>query len=241
MKDEERPLGEHLEELRRRIVSSLIVIVLFGGTAYYFRIRLLGFLIRAAREESLIYLHPTEAFLTYLKLAVITGLILSTPWILYQFWRFILPALHENEERWFKLGFFLGGVLFYAGIGLALVVGLPYSVKFLAGVGGENLVSSFSVRNYITFTSLLTFSTGLVFEVPLLIYLVVKLGIVEPATLKKNRRYVIVGAFIVAAFITPTDFFSQAFMAIPLVLLYELSLFFVGLTFPKENSSDANN
>ncbi len=228
MKDEERPLGEHLEELRRRIISPLVAIVLFGGIAYYFRIRLLGFLIRAAREESLIYLHPTEAFLTYLKLAVITGLILSTPWLLYQFWKFILPALFEEEEKWFKLGFFLGGVLFYAGIGLALLIGLPYTMKFLANVGGESLVSSFSVRNYITFTSLLSFATGLVFELPLLIYLMVRLGFVKPSTLRKNRRYVIVGAFIVAAFITPTDLFSQAFMAIPLILLYEVSLLFVG-------------
>jgi sec-independent protein translocase protein TatC len=230
MKDEERPLGEHLEELRWRIISSLVAIVLLGGIAYFFRIRLLDFLIKAAREESLIYLHPTEAFLTYLKLAVITGLILSTPWLLYQFWKFILPALLEEEERWFKLGFFLGGLLFYAGIGIALLVGLPYTMKFLANVGGENLVSSFSVRNYITFTSLLTFATGLVFEVPLLIYLVVRLGFVSPATLRKNRRYVIVGAFIVAAFITPTDLFSQAFMAIPLILLYEASLLVVGFT-----------
>ncbi|MCF7890888.1 twin-arginine translocase subunit TatC [Candidatus Bipolaricaulota bacterium] len=230
MKDEERPLGEHLEELRSRIISSLGAIVLLGGAAYYFRIRLLSFLIEAAREESLIYLHPTEAFLTYLKLAVITGLILSTPWLLYQFWKFILPALLEEEKKWFKLGFFLGGVLFYAGIGLALLVGLPYTMKFLANVGGESLVSSFSVRNYITFTSLLTFATGIVFELPLLIYLVVRLGFVKLSTLRKNRRFVIVGTFIVAAFITPTDLFSQAFMAVPLILLYEVTLLFVGFT-----------
>jgi sec-independent protein translocase protein TatC len=240
MKDEERPLGEHLEELRRRIISSLFAIVLLGGLAYYFRFRLLEFLIRAAREESLIYLHPTEAFLTYLKLAVITGLILSTPWLLYQFWKFILPALLEEEERWFKLGFFLGGLLFYVGVGLALLVGLPYTMKFLANVGGESLVSSFSVRNYITFTSLLTFATGLVFEVPLLIYLVVRLGFVEPVTLRKNRRYVIVGAFIVAAFITPTDLFSQAFMAIPLILLYEVSLLVVGFTLGDTESEETS-
>ncbi len=231
MQDEERPLGEHLEELRRRIISSLVAIVLLGGAAYYFRIRLLNFLISASREDSLIYLHPTEAFLTYLKLSVITGLILSTPWLLYQFWRFILPALLDEEEKWFKLGFLLGGVLFYLGIALAVTVGIPYTVRFLAGVGGETVVSNFSVRNYITFASLLSFSSGLIFEVPLLIYLVVRLGFVKPETLRKNRKFVVVGAFTVAAFITPTDFFSQAFMAIPLILLYEASLFIVGLLF----------
>lgn len=236
MKDEERPLGEHLEELRRRIVSSLVVIVLFGGLAYLFRNRLLDFLIRASREDSLIYLHPTEAFLTYLKLAVITGLILSTPWLLYQLWKFILPALLKDEARLFSLGFLMGGVLFYAGVALAVFIGLPYSIRFLAGVGGENLVSNFSVRNYITFASLLSFAMGLVFEVPLIIYLMVRLGFVTPSTLRKNRKYVVLIAFTTSAFITPTDFFSQAFMAIPLVVLYELSVLFVGLVFGVEGS-----
>jgi len=231
MKDEERPLGEHLEELRGRIVNSLVVVVVFGGLAYFFRNRLLDFLLRASREESLIYLHPTEAFLTYLKLAVITGLILSTPWLLYQAWKFVLPALYENEARLFKLGFLAGGFLFYLGVALAVGVGLPYSVRFLAGVGGDHLVSSFSVRNYISFATLLSFAMGLVFEVPLLIYLMVRLGFVKPSTLRKNRKYVVLIAFTTSAFITPTDLFSQAFMAIPLVLLYEVSVFLVGVLF----------
>ncbi|MFP4135549.1 MAG: twin-arginine translocase subunit TatC [Candidatus Acetothermia bacterium] len=238
MKDEERPLGEHLEELRSRIISSLVAIVLLAGAAYYFRTELLDFLLRASNEESLIYLHPTEAFLTYLKLAIITGLILSTPWLLYQAWKFILPALLENEARLFRLGFTLGGLLFYAGIALAVVIGIPYSLMFLASVGGESLASSFTVRNYITFASLLSFTTGLIFELPLLIYLVVRLGFVSPATLRKNRKYVIVVAFTTAAFITPTDFFSQAFMAIPMVVLYELSVLLVGLVFGEGESED---
>ncbi|MBS3813878.1 twin-arginine translocase subunit TatC [Candidatus Bipolaricaulota bacterium] len=229
MKDEERPLGEHLEELRGRIVSSLVVVVVFGGLAYFFRNRLLDFLLRASQEESLIYLHPTEAFLTYLKLAIITGLILSTPWLLYQAWKFVLPALYENEARLFKLGFLAGGFLFYLGVASAVVIGLPYSVRFLAGVGGENVVANFSVRNYITFATLLSFTMGLVFEVPLQIYLMVRLGFVKPSTLRKNRKYVVIIAFTTAAFITPTDIFSQVFMAIPLIVLYEISLLLVDM------------
>jgi len=238
MEDEERPLGEHLEELRSRIISSLGAIVLLAGGAYYFRTELLGLLLRASNEESLIYLHPTEAFLTYLKLAVITGIILSTPWILYQMWQFIFPALMENETRLFRLGFLLGGVLFYAGIALAVLVGIPYAVRFLSGVGGENLVSSFTVRNYITFSSLLSFAMGLIFELPLLIYLMVRLGFVQIETLRANRKYVVLIAFTTAAFITPTDLFSQAFMAIPLVILYEISLFFVGLLYGEKSEEE---
>jgi sec-independent protein translocase protein TatC len=231
MKDQERPLGEHLEELRSRVISSLGAIVLLAGAAYYFRTELLGLLLRASNEESLIYLHPTEAFLTYLKLAVITGIILSTPWLLYQMWKFIVPALLEDEARLFRFGFLLGGVLFYVGIGLAVLVGIPYTVRFLSGVGGENLVSSFTVRNYITFSSLLSFAMGLIFELPLLIYLMVRLGFVEVETLRANRKYVIIIAFTTAAFITPTDLFSQAFMAIPLIILYEVSIHAVGFLY----------
>lgn len=231
MEDEERPLGEHLEELRSRVTNSLGAIVLLAGAAYYFRTELLGLLLRASNEESLIYLHPTEAFLTYLKLAVITGIILSTPWLLYQMWKFIVPALLEDEARLFRFGFLLGGVLFYIGIGLAVLIGIPYTVRMLAGVGGENLVSSFTVRNYITFSTLLSFAMGLIFELPLLIYLMVRLGFVEVETLRANRKYVIIIAFTTAAFITPTDLFSQAFMAIPLIILYEVSIHAVGFLY----------
>ncbi len=231
MKDKERPLGEHLEELRRRIISSLLVIVLLGAGAYFFRARLIKFLISASGNENLIYLHPTEAFLTYLKLAIITGLILSTPWILYQAWRFILPALLEDEEKPFRMSFFLGGALFYLGVAVSVLGALPFSLNLLSRVGGENLISTFSIRNYITFASLLTFSLGISFELPLLMILVVRLGFISPTTLRKNRKYAIVVSFLVAAFITPTDLLSQAFMAIPLVILYELSLFLVDLFF----------
>ncbi|MBS3766491.1 twin-arginine translocase subunit TatC, partial [Candidatus Bipolaricaulota bacterium] len=135
-----------------------------------------------------------------------------------------------------KLGFLAGGFLFYLGVASAVVIGLPYSVRFLAGVGGENVVANFSVRNYITFATLLSFTMGLVFEVPLLIYLMVRLGFVKPSTLRKNRKYVVIIAFTIAAFITPTDIFSQVFMAIPLVVLYELSVLFVDLVFGVEGS-----
>ncbi|MFP3952955.1 MAG: twin-arginine translocase subunit TatC [Candidatus Acetothermia bacterium] len=236
MRDEERPLGEHLEELRRRIINSLAVIVLFGGIAYFFRFRLLKFLIRASGDQNLIYLHPTEAFLTYLKLAVITGLILATPWILYQAWRFILPALMENEEAPFRVSFVLGGAFFYLGVGVALGLALPFTVRLLSSVGGANVVSTFSIRNYVTFTSLLSFALGIAFELPLLMVLIVRIGLVKPSTLRRNRKYAIVVSFIVAAFITPTDLFSQAFMAIPLIILYEISLLAVS-TFFQETSS----
>lgn len=230
--DKKLSLGEHLEELRKRVISSLVVIFAIGILAYVFRERVLSFLISLYQEGSLIYLHPTEAFLTYLKLAGLTGLILSTPWILFQAWKFIAPALLEHEERYFKYGFFFGGVLFYFGVALALLVGVPYSLRFLGAIGGESLSMEFSVRNYISFVSLLCFAMGLVFELPMIVFLMVKLNITTPSSLRKNRRFAILISFTVAAFLTPTDLFSQAFMAVPLILLYEISIWIVSLIVP---------
>jgi len=226
-RDKELPLGEHLEELRRRIILSLIAIVIFGGVAYVFRGRLLNFLLGLSPARSMIYLHPTEAFLTYLKLAGISGIVLSTPWILYQVWRFIFPALLEKETRYLRVGFLAGGVAFYIGVGLALIYGVPLILTLLSRVGGASLEMRLSIRNYVSFVSLLCFSVGLVFEIPLIILLLVRAGIVSAETLRRNRKYAITIAFAVAAFLTPTDVFSQALMAVPLVLLYEFSVLLV--------------
>lgn len=240
MEDRELPLGEHLEELRQRIIHSLYAIVGIGILAYVFRESVLGFLMRPYREESMIYIHPTEAFLTYLKLAGLTGLILSTPWVLYQIWKFVIPALYENEERYFRMGFIIGGGLFYVGVAAALLIGLPLSLDFLSGIGGESLDIQLSVRNYISFVSLLSFAVGLVFELPLLILILVKLNFTTPDELRRNRRFAILIAFVVAAFLTPTDAFSQAFMAIPLVLLFEFSVLFVRLVVPRQESEESS-
>lgn len=228
MVEEKRlPLGEHLEELRVRIISSLAAIVIIAAIVYIFRGKVLNFLINFSEENSLIYIHPTEAFLTYLRLAVLSGLVLSTPWILYQVWRFILPALLEKEEKYLRLSFFIGGLLFYIGVGISIYFILPFSLNLLGEVGNEDLLMRLSVRNYISFVTLLAFSTGLVFEQPLFTFLLVELDFVSLNTLKKYRSYAILISFTVAAFLTPTDWFSQILMAVPLVILYELSILLI--------------
>ncbi|MFP4588992.1 MAG: twin-arginine translocase subunit TatC [Candidatus Acetothermia bacterium] len=231
MQDKELTLSEHLEELRFRILYSLASVVSIAVLAYVARAKLLEFLMQPYLRRSLIYLHPTEAFLNYLKLAGLAGIVLSTPWIMYQAWRFVLPALMEKEVKYLRLGFLLGGILFYAGVAVALYLALPYSLDFLSNVGGQNLDIQLSVGNYISFVSLLSFAFGLVFELPLLIILMAKLGFATPASLRRNRSLAIVICFSVAAFLTPTDLFSQALMAIPLILLYEFSLLMVRLFF----------
>lgn len=222
------PLEGHLEELRDRIISVLICIIAVAVTTYVFREKVLSFLVSFSREGSLIYIHPTEAFLTYLRVALLSGLLLSTPWILYQAWEFILPALVEREEKYFRFSFLLGGLLFYFGVGLALYLILPFSLKFLGEVAGKDLLMRLTVRNYISFIMLLSFSTGLVFELPLVVFLLIELDFVSLGFLRRNRSYVILISFTVAAFITPKDWFSQVIMAVPLIILYELSLAIIG-------------
>ncbi len=265
-------LVEHLEELRRRLIWSLVVVFSLALLAYFFRHQILEVLSRplggsllfsrgeipglvaAMRrfleeqaagyftpeqieallatfqrvlfmQTGLIFIHPTEAFFAYLKLAFFTGLLLGAPFVLYQVWQYVVPALYEHERRYFLNAFVIGAGLFFGGVAFAFLVVLPVGIKFLIRMGGPYLLAVFTVGNYISFSMILMLSLGLVFELPIVVYLLVKVGLVSRATLRAKRKYVIVGAFALAAIITPTvDPFTQSLTALPLLLLYELSI-----------------
>lgn len=272
LKDVKMTLVEHLDELRSRIIYSLIAVVIIAIFAYFFRNQILALLTRPlggyltfSRSEipllldalrnylegsasayftpeqiaaivasfqrvlylqtGLIFIHPTEAFFSYLKLAIFTGILLGAPFIIYQVWRYVLPALFEHERKYTLNAFTFGTVLFYTGAAFAFIVVMPLGVRFLIRIGGPYVQPTFTIGNYISFTMLFMLAFGLIFELPVVIFLLVKAGIVSTAFLKKERKYVIVLAFVAAAILTPPDPFTQLTMAIPLLLLYELSLF----------------
>lgn len=265
-------LVEHLDELRSRMIYSLIVLFSIALLAYFFRVQVLEVLARplgggyflprsqipalleALRQffqgegasyftpqqieallatfqrllymqSGLIFIHPTEAFFAYIKLAFFTGLLLGAPFILYQVWRYIVPALYEHEKRYFRSSVAFGTLLFFAGVAFAFIVVLPLGIRFLIRIGGPQLQAVFTIGNYISFSMIFLLTFGLVFELPIVIYVLVKLGIVSRAALRAKRKYILVGAFAVAALLTPPDPFTQMVMAIPLLLLYELSIF----------------
>ena len=222
----------HLGELRSRLIRSLIAVVLGFGLCYAFSQRLLEFLWRPMGRE-LVFIAPTEAFFAHLKVAFLAGLVLAWPYICYEVWSFVAPGLYESERRYtlpFVIGatamFLLGGTFVYTLI-------LPYGMAFLLGYGGAFLVPMISVGAYVSFSLRLFIAFGAMFELPLVIVLLSKIGLVTPQMLSKNRKYVIVLSFVVAAVLTPPDVFTQMLMAVPLLALFEISIVLCRFTAPK--------
>lgn len=215
---------QHLEELRRRIIYCILSIFIASIISYSFVPRLLSFLARPIGK--LVFIQPVEAFLTYIKLAIFCGFFLSLPVIIYHIWAFIGPALKPNETRYvfrfapFSILLFLVGCLF------SYFVIIPFGIRFLMGFRSPWLEPMISVGSYVSFVCIMTIVFGLVFELPLVISFLSKLGIVNRRVLRQNRRYVILVIFIVSAILTPPDVFTQIIMAIPLLVLYELSILF---------------
>jgi len=172
---------------------------------------------------SLTFIHPTEAFISFIKLSLYTGLIVGSPMVLFQVWRFILPALYDNEKRYFFGAFTVGSILFYIGVTFSFQIVFPFVIQFLIDMG-DNLTASLTISNYISFTMMFILVFGLVFELPVLVFLAVRTGLTTVAFLRQKRRYLYVFAFAGAAIITPPDVVSQLAIGFPVIILFELSL-----------------
>ncbi len=222
--EKKMPFTAHLAELRMRLIWICLSLGICFAVVYPNSERLLIFLQRPLGQK-LIMISPTESFMVYLKLSFFGALILSVPMILYQLWAFVAPGLYPSEKR-LALPFVIFTTLCFAlGAVFAYELALPIGLKFLLKFGGDLVTPMISVANYVSFVGMLLLAFGFVFEFPVLIVLFVKLGLVTSAFLRKNRKYVILGIFIIAAVLTPgPDVFSQFLMALPLWLLYEISL-----------------
>jgi sec-independent protein translocase protein TatC len=225
MKDPETgpmPLLGHLEELRRRIFVSLIVVVVAAVVAYFFSRFLQDFLTRPVGR--LVFVAPTEAFVTRLKIAVFTGLAAASPFVFYQFWRFVRPALMANEARYMALAVVSSTVFFAGGLAFALFVVLPIGIRFLLSFETPELTAMISISRYVDFAGMMLLAFGLVFQLPVVVFFLTRLGIVKPSFLSKHRKVAIIALLVIAAVLTPPDIFTQLLMAVPLLALYELSL-----------------
>ncbi|NLL43296.1 MAG: twin-arginine translocase subunit TatC [Firmicutes bacterium] len=215
-------LVEHLAELRSRIIICILTLIAGVLVGFYFSGPIVKFLMRLPGE--LVYLYPGEAFMMHLTVALAVGIILGSPIVLYQVIRFIVPGLLERERRLLYLGLPLSAVLFVVGVSFAYQVILPLAYKFFLGFGTESLEPMISIGNYISFVLRLVLPFGLVFQLPLIVLLLTGTGILRPETLVHYRKYMILMIFIAAAVLTPPDIISQSLMALPMVLLYELSI-----------------
>ena len=231
------PLLDHLIELRRRLLWSVgaLAIAFFG--CLYFARDVFGFLVQPllkAGQGKIIYTDIFEAFFVEIKVAFFAATMVAFPVIAAQVWRFVAPGLYANEKRAFLPFLLMTPVLFLSGAALAYFVAMPVALKFLLGysgnIGGISQEALPGVGNYLSFVTKFLFGFGVGFLLPVLLMLLERAGIVTRTQLRDGRRYAIVGAFAVAAVLTPPDIVSQLLLAVPLCLLYELALVAIWFT-----------
>lgn len=231
MNDEPLPLKSHLLELRRRLMYSAISVVLTTGVAFVFHRQILKFLMGPAKQfEEIptgapVYTTLTEFISIAFKTSLLVGLFASLPFVLYQVVRFAAPGLNKTERRYLYILMPATLLAFLAGAAFGYYVMFPPMIRFLLGFGGDIAIPMIRIGDYINLILTLTFWLGLIFEMPVVIFFLAKIGLVSYEFLSRQRRYAIVVAFILGAIITPTfDPINQSMVAIPIIVLYELSI-----------------
>ncbi len=243
---------DHLEELRGHIFRSLIAIVILAVLAFMNRHVIFDMIILAPSSSKfitytwlcelgrlvhssslcitdmhlkIINIKMSGQFLTHMYISAVAGFILAFPYVLWEVWRFVQPALHQNEKKYSRGGLLISTLLFLVGILFSYFFIVPVTVNFLGtySVSGD-VVNQISLNSYINTVVSVTFAVGIVFELPILVYFLTRIGVVTPDFMKKNRKYMVVVLLTVSAIITPPDMFSQMMVFIPLWGLYEVSI-----------------
>lgn len=228
--DEKQPFLTHLEELRKRLINCAIAVGIGFVACYIFSEELFQILVsplKAAMPQGdrLIFTNLPEMFFTYIKTAFVGGILLMAPFIFYQMWLFIAPGLYQNEKR-YVIPFVAFSTLLFVGGGLfGYFIVFPFGFKFFMGFANDYVQALPSVQQYFSFSSKLLFAFGMVFELPVVVFFLAKMGLVTPDFLRKQRKYAILLTFVVASILTPPDVITQFMMAVPLIILYEVSIF----------------
>ena len=226
---EKAPLLEHLIELRNRLMISVLAVLVGFLICYVFSQEIFDFLVRPLRQilgpdARMIFTSIPEAFLTYMKVAFFAGLFLAVPVIFLQFWQFVAPGLYDHERKVFLPFLIVTPVLFFLGAGLAYQFIFPLAFQFLLGFSTPTIEALPAISQYLSFVIALLFAFGLISELPVGLLLMIKVGVLSTESLVSKRRYTIVAAFVVAAILTPPDPFSQIFLALPMLAMYEISI-----------------
>ena len=224
--DQEMPLVAHLTELRTRLLRCVGAVFLIFATLFYFAREIYTLVSEPLRRflpegATMIAIDPASAFLAPLKLTMVIALFVSMPVILHQVWGFIAPGLYKHEKRIAVPLLTSSVLLFYAGMAFAYFLVLPLMYHFLIGAAPEGVTPMTDINSYLDSVLTLFFAFGVAFEIPIATFLVIWIGLVDVATLRKSRPYVIVGCFVVGMVLTPPDVFSQTLLAVPMWLLFE--------------------
>jgi len=247
IEDYKMSLTDHLVELRKRLVRCVIILFIGFGACYYYKDFIFDIVTRPLvhvlpKNSYLIYTGLTEAFFVYMKLAFFASLIITCPFIIYQIWKFISPALHSTEKKYVLPFVLFSTLLFISGVLFGYFIALPPAFEFFVSFNNQYLQSMISFSDYISLFVTFLLGFGLSFELPVFMFFLAKLGIVNSQMLSKQRKYAILVIFIVAAILTPSpDALSQILMAIPLMFLYEVSIFITKFAGKKKIDSESKD
>lgn len=240
--DREMSFLDHLEELRWRIIWSLLGIVIGAAVVWGFKDYIMDdFLLAPAIKYGLKLqnLRPFGQVFLYMQVAIVGGIILSIPNLLYQLWLFIAPGLFQHERKYIKWIVIFSSLCFLAGVAFSYYAMLPAAFRFFASFGTQKIDNIIAIDEYFNFLVSVMLGAGLVFELPMVSFFLSKLGLLTPAFMRHYRKHAIVVIFIAAAFLTPgTDPISQVLLAVPLVLLYEISILICKLSQKKKKEPE---
>ncbi len=249
IEDSKAPLIEHLIELRQRLVWAVVALVIAFAISFYFADQIFGMLVVPLTdafppgEGKLVYTKLYEAFFVEIKVAMFAAFLLAFPVISNQLWSFVAPGLYANEKKAFLPFLFATPILFAAGAALAYYIVMPTAFRFFLGfegeVGGMTQEALPAMGDYLDLVMRFILAFGVCFQLPVLLLLLNRAGLVTREQLKGLRRYMVVGAFVLAAILTPPDVVSQFLLGIPLILLYEVSLAIMWFTERKRAKAEA--
>ncbi|MCH9030533.1 MAG: twin-arginine translocase subunit TatC [Bacteroidetes bacterium] len=228
---------DHLEELRWRLIYAIIGIIIGTIITWIFIDQLVNFiLLKPARDAGaeLQNLKPFGQIFLFVQVAIVAGIVLSIPNTFYQLWKFISPALKNTEKKYAFSIVFFSTMCFLSGLLFAYYILLPLAMLFVTEFGAEQIKNNFAINEYLNIIISLMLGSSFVFELPVLSFFLTKLGILTPRIMKKYRRYALITILFFAAFLTPPDPVSQLILAVPLVLLYEISIFISKISMKKK-------
>lgn len=232
-------LVEHLAELRRRLLLSLVALLAGSTAGYVVAPRILGALARPVGW--FVFTAPAEALLARLKVALLVGVVVASPVMTAEVWLFVAPGLRREEKRYAARFVPVVALLFAIGVAFAYLVVYPLALRFFLGFARPDLTSAISVGRFLSFFAAFTLPFGIAFQVPLVVYVMVRLGLLSRSALARSRRFVYVLTFIAAAILTPPDVISQVLMAVPMLVLFEATVLLSRRASPRQRYSEGVN
>ena len=226
----------HLDELRSRLLVSMITIISITLVSFFMSEHLLDIINRPflSTGRQLNVFNLTEGFIIRLKASLIAGILIGIPVIFYEIWKYILPAINLKDRSFIRLSIMGAIFLFYAGISFTYFFVLPFAIKMLLGFTPIDMTNTIGASKYLSFVMIFSLGMGIMFELPIVIMILTRIGLISPALLIRKRKYAIILIWIIAAMITPPDALTQLMLAMPIMLLYELSILISKITIKRK-------